>query len=200
MWPWADRGGVPCHLIKSRRRLKSRRPLGVTRRPGCRSTGAFSLFPGAVPRPTEGRLVVPWRPRALSWRTAGARGARFLTETAVTAPIIKAHRQPADAHPSRAGAHGAAARATTLDGLRFQPDPEASNPSRLDDFGRAVLDRRHASGRQARPRDRLARRQAPASPAHHHRSALPRTSAPPLPQAAKPISRPRCACRARSVP
>jgi len=144
-----------CHadLIKYRAVvLKRRRPLGVhqTRVALRRMRAAFSLFRGAVPGPTEGRLVRALAAEAkwLAGECAAARDLHvFLTETASDLPPIikRVANRLARTHLERARTALTGARYNALDGqlAAFSQATEASSPSRLDDFGRAVLDQRH---------------------------------------------------------
>jgi len=144
-----------CHadLIKYRAVvLKSRRPLGVhqTRVALRRMRAAFSLFRGAVPGPTEGRLVRALAAEAkwLAGECAAARDLHvFLTETASDLPPIirRVANRLARTHLERARTALTGARYNALDGqlAAFSQATDASSPNRLDDFGRAVLDQRH---------------------------------------------------------
>jgi CHAD domain-containing protein len=145
-----------CHadLIKYRAVvLKSRRPLGIhqTRVALRRMRAALSLFRGAVEGPTEGRLVRALAAEAkwLAGECAPARDLHvFLTETVSDLPPVlkRVANRLAHSHLERARTALTGARYNALDGqlAAFSQAAEASSPSRLDDFGRAVLDQRHA--------------------------------------------------------
>ena len=149
-----------CHaeLLKHRAIvLKSRRPSGIhqTRVALRRLRAAFTLFGGAL-GPVERRQV-----RALAqeakWLAAECAPARdlhvFITETVPDLPVEvkRIANRLAKSHLERAR--------TALNGARFsafdaelghfkQTIPEAPPVGRLEDFGRDVLERRHAKVEQ----------------------------------------------------
>ena len=144
-----------CHADLEKYRavvLKSRRPIGIhqTRVALRRLRAAFSLFRGAVVGPTEARLV-----RALSaeakWLAGECAPSRdlhvFLTETVSDVPPVvkRIANRLAKAHLERARAGLTGARYTAFKGqlAAFSQTTASTSPSRLDDFGRAVLDQRH---------------------------------------------------------
>jgi len=144
-----------CHADLEKYRavvLKSRRPIGIhqTRVALRRLRAAFSLFRGAVVGPTEARLVRGLAAEAkwLAGECAPARDLHvFLTETvSALPPVVKrVANRLATAHLERARTALIGARYTAFIGqlATFGQATGSSSPSRLDDFGRAVLDQRH---------------------------------------------------------
>jgi CHAD domain-containing protein len=149
-----------CHADLEKYRavvLKSRRPIGIhqTRVALRRLRAAFSLFRGAVVGPTEARLV-----RALSaeakWLAGECAPSRdlhvFLTETVSDVPpvVTRIANRLAKVHLERARTALTGARYTTFNGqlAAFGQATASTSPSRLDDFGRAVLDQRHGKVEQ----------------------------------------------------
>lgn len=132
--------------------LASRRPVGIhqARVALRRLRAAFSLFRGAVAGPTEAPLV-----RALAaeskWLAGECAPARdlhvFLTETVSELPpeARRIASRLAKVHLERARAALSGARYTAFKAklAAFSHDSGATSPSRLDDFGRAVLDQHH---------------------------------------------------------
>jgi CHAD domain-containing protein len=144
-----------CHADLEKHRvivLKSRRPIGIhqTRVALRRLRAALGLFRGAVPGPTEARLVRSMAAEAkwLAGECAPARDLHvFLTETVsevppvvkrVAARLAKVHLERARTALTGARYNGFAAQLAS-----FSADTDSSSPTRLDDFGRAVLDQRH---------------------------------------------------------
>jgi CHAD domain-containing protein len=132
--------------------LRSRRPVGIhqTRVALRRLRAAFSLFRGAVLGPTESRLVRSLAAEAkwLAGECAPARDLHvFLTETASEMPpaVKRIANRLAKVHLERARAALTGARYTAFNGqlAAFAQVTASVSPSRLDDFGRAVLDQRH---------------------------------------------------------
>jgi CHAD domain-containing protein len=149
-----------CHADLEKYRavvLKSRRPIGIhqTRVALRRLRAAFSLFRGAVVGPTEARLV-----RALSaeakWLAGECAPSRdlhvFLTETVSDVPpvVTRIANRLAKVHLERARTALTGARYTAFKGqlVAFGQATASTSPSRLDDFGRAVLDQRHGKVEQ----------------------------------------------------
>jgi len=144
-----------CHADLEKYRavvLKSRRPIGIhqTRVALRRLRAAFSLFRGAVVGPTEARLVRGLAAEAkwLAGECAPARDLHvFLTETvSALPPVVKrVANRLAKTHLERARTALTGARYTAFIGqlAAFGQATGSSSPSRLDDFGRAVLDQRH---------------------------------------------------------
>ena len=148
-----------CHadLLKYRAIvLKSARPNGIhqTRVALRRLRAAFGLFRGAVHGPAVRALAA--EARWLARECAAARDLQvFLTETAADPPplIRRIGRRLADVHLRHARAALSGARFAVFDhGLQaFAAHPPArpvsevgARDARLDVFGRAVLDKRHA--------------------------------------------------------
>jgi CHAD domain-containing protein len=144
-----------CHadLLKYRAVvLKSRRPIGIhqTRVALRRLRAAFSLFRGAVVGPTESRLVRALAAEAkwLAGECAPSRDLHvFLTETVSEVPPVvkRIANRLAKAHLERARSALTGPRYTAFNGqlAAFGQATASASPSRLDDFGRAVLDQRH---------------------------------------------------------
>ncbi len=149
-----------CHADLEKYRavvLKSRRPIGIhqTRVALRRLRAAFSLFRGAVVGPTEARLV-----RALSaeakWLAGECAPSRdlhvFLTETVSDVPPVvkRIANRLAKVHLERARTALTGARYSAFNGqlVAFGQATASTSPSRLDDFGRAVLDQRHGKVEQ----------------------------------------------------
>jgi len=144
-----------CHADLEKYRavvLKSRRPIGIhqTRVALRRLRAAFSLFRGAVVGPTEARLVRGLAAEAkwLAGECAPARDLHvFLTETVSALPplVKRVANRLATTHLERARTALTGARYTAFIGqlATFGQATGSSSPSRLDDFGRAVLDQRH---------------------------------------------------------
>jgi CHAD domain-containing protein len=133
--------------------LKSRRPVGIhqTRVALRRLRAAFSLFRGAVVGPTEASLVRSLSAEAkwLAGECAPARDLHvFLTETVSEVPptVKRIAGRLAKVHLERArtALTGARYNAFTSQLASFGQAEGSTSPSRLDDFGRAVLDQRHA--------------------------------------------------------
>jgi CHAD domain-containing protein len=132
--------------------LKSRRPVGIhqTRVALRRLRAAFSLFRGAVVGPTEASLVRSLSAEAkwLAGECAPARDLHvFLTETVSEVPPLlkRVANRVAKAHLERSRTALTGARYTAFAGqlAAFSQPAASASPSRLDDFGRAVLDQRH---------------------------------------------------------
>jgi CHAD domain-containing protein len=144
-----------CHADLEKYRtivLASRRPVGIhqTRVALRRLRAAFSIFRGAVVGPTEARLVRGLSAEAkwLAGECAPARDLHvFLNETVSDMPPVvrRAASRVAKAHLERARTALTGARYNAFNSqlAAFASATEASSPSRLDDFGRAVLDQRH---------------------------------------------------------
>jgi len=144
-----------CHADLEKYRavvLQSRRPIGIhqTRVALRRLRAAFSLFRGAVVGPTEARLVRSLAAEAkwLAGECAPSRDLHvFLTETVSEVPPVvkRIANRLAKAHLERARTALTGARYTAFKGqlAAFGQATASSSPSRLDDFGRAVLDQRH---------------------------------------------------------
>ena len=144
-----------CHADLEKYRaivLAGRRPVGIhqTRVALRRLRAAFSIFRGAVVGPTEARLVRGLSAEAkwLAGECAPARDLHvFLNETVSDVPPVvkRVAGRVAKAHLERARTALTGARYNTFKGqlAAFARATEASSPSRLDDFGRAVLDQRH---------------------------------------------------------
>jgi len=154
-----------CHadLLKYRAIvLAGRRAIGIhqTRVALRRMRAALGLFRGAVDGPAEGRIL-----RALAaeakWLAGECGPARdlhvFLTETAEAVPVEvkRIAARLARLHYDRARTALAGARYNAFDGqltafVQAAPPaapsagPSTSSPGRLEDFGRALLERRHA--------------------------------------------------------
>jgi CHAD domain-containing protein len=144
-----------CHADLEKHRaivLKSRRPVGIhqTRVALRRLRAAFSLFRGAVVGPTEATLVRSLSAEAkwLAGECAPARDLHvFLTETVSEVPpgVRRVASRLAKVHLERARTALTGARYNAFKGqlASFGQATDSSSPSRLDDFGRAVLDQRH---------------------------------------------------------
>ena len=144
-----------CHADLEKHRaivLKSRRPIGIhqTRVALRRLRAAFSLFRGAVVGPTEASLVRSLSAEAkwLAGECAPARDLHvFLNETVSEVPpgVKRVASRLAKAHLERARTALTGARYNAFIGklASFGQATDSSSPSRLDDFGRAVLDQRH---------------------------------------------------------
>jgi CHAD domain-containing protein len=144
-----------CHADLEKYRaivLKSRRPVGIhqTRVALRRLRAAFSLFRGAVVGPTEASLVRSLSAEAkwLAGECAPARDLHvFLNETVSEVPpgVKRVASRLAKVHLERARTALTGARYNAFFGklASFGQATTSSSPSRLDDFGRAVLDQRH---------------------------------------------------------
>lgn len=148
-----------CHadLLKYRAIvLAGRRAIGIhqTRVALRRMRAALGLFRGAVHGPTDGRILRALAAEAkwLAGECAPARDLHvFLTETADEVPIEvkRIAARLARLHYDRARTALSGARYNAFDGQLaafVQADPTAASPElpdRLDDFGRALLERRH---------------------------------------------------------
>ena len=144
-----------CHADLEKYRavvLKSRRPIGIhqTRVALRRLRAAFSLFRGAMQGPTEARLVRALAAEAkwLAGECAPSRDLHvFLTETVGEVPPVvkRIANRLAKAHLERARTALTGARYAAFNGqlAAFGQATPSTSPSRLDDFGRAVLDQRH---------------------------------------------------------
>lgn len=146
-----------CHadLLKFRAMvLASRRSIGIhqTRVALRRMRAALSLFRGAVHGPTDTRLV-----RALSaeakWLAGECGPARdlhvFLTEAVEEVPpgVKRIAARLARTHIERARTALSGARYNAFDGQLvtfIQGEPAEASSGRLEDFGRSLLDHRHA--------------------------------------------------------
>jgi CHAD domain-containing protein len=145
-----------CHadLLKYRAVvLAGRRPIGIhqTRVALRRLRAALGLFRDAVDGPTEGRIVRALAAEAkwLAGECAPARDLHvFLTETVedVPAEVKRIAARLARAHYERARAALSGARYNGFDGqlTLFAHASPAPAFGRLEDFGRALLTRRHA--------------------------------------------------------
>ena len=144
-----------CHADLEKYRaivLQSRRPIGIhqTRVALRRLRAAFSLFRGAAAGQTEARVV-----RALSaeakWLAGECAPARdlhvFMTETVSDLPplVKRVANRLAKPHLERARTALTGARYNAFAGqlASFSQSTASPSPSRLDDFGRAVLEQRH---------------------------------------------------------
>ncbi len=144
-----------CHadLLKNRAIvLAGRRPVGIhqTRVALRRLRAALSLFRSAIDDPAESRVI-----RALAaeakWLAGECGPARdlhvFLTETAQDVPIEvkRIASRLARLHYDRARTALSGARYDAFEGqlLAFVEAPPSTPSDRLEDFGRALLDRRH---------------------------------------------------------
>src|SRR5215472_3113814 len=144
-----------CHADLEKYRaivLASRRPVGIhqTRVALRRLRAAFSIFRGAVVGPTEARLVRSLSAEAkwLAGECAPARDLHvFLNETVSDVPplVRRVASRVAKAHLERARTALTGARYNAFNGqlAAFGQANGAGSPSRLDDFGRGVLDQRH---------------------------------------------------------
>ncbi len=144
-----------CHADLEKYRaivLHSRRAVGIhqTRVALRRLRAAFTLFRGAVDGPTEGSMVRSLGAEAkwLAGECAPARDLHvFLTETVSEVPplVKRVANRLARVHLERARTALSGARYNAFTGqlTSFSAATTASSPSRLDDFGRAVLDQRH---------------------------------------------------------
>jgi CHAD domain-containing protein len=150
-----------CHadLLKHRTiALTTRRPIGIhqTRVALRKLRAAFSLFAGAVAGPIERRQVRALAQEAkwLATECAPARDLHvFLTETVPDLPpeVKRIANRLAKAHLERARAALTSARFSAFDAelLQFKGTiPETPPVGRLEDFGREVLERRHAKVEQ----------------------------------------------------
>ncbi len=149
-----------CHadLLKYRAIvLAGRRAIGIhqTRVALRRMRAALGLFRGAVDGPTEGRIVRALAAEAkwLAGECAPARDLHvFLTETAEEVPIEvkRIATRLARLHYDRARTALSGARYNAFEGqliafVQAAPAAPSAEPSdRLEDFGRALLERRHA--------------------------------------------------------
>jgi len=144
-----------CHTDLEKYRavvLKSRRPIGIhqTRVALRRLRAALSLFRGAVVGPTEASLVRSLSAEAkwLAGECAPARDLHvFLNETVSEVPLevkrIAGRLAKAHLERARTALTGARYNAFTGQLASFGHADGSTSPSRLDDFGRAVLDQRH---------------------------------------------------------
>ena len=132
--------------------LQSRRAVGIhqTRVALRRMRAAFSLFRGAVVGPTETGLVRTLAAEAkwLAGECAPSRDLHvFLTETTHEVPPVvkRVASRLARVHLERARTALSGARYNAFSGQlsSLSQATTPSSPSRLDDFGRAVLDQRH---------------------------------------------------------
>ena len=137
--------------------LKSRRPIGIhqTRVALRRLRAALGLFRGAVVGPTETSLVRTLAAEAkwLAGECAASRDLHvFLTETVSDVPPVvkRVAARLAKVHLDRARTALSGARYNAFAGqlAAFGQATTATSPSRLDDFGRAVLDQRHGKVEQ----------------------------------------------------
>jgi CHAD domain-containing protein len=145
-----------CHadLLKHRAVvLASRRPGGIhqTRVALRRLRAALTLFRGAVQGPADARLVRSLAAEAkwLAGECAPARDLHvFLTETVEEVPpeVKRIATRLARAHLERARAALSGARYNAFDGqlTAFMRETPHGSSGRLDDFGRDVLEQRHA--------------------------------------------------------
>ena len=137
--------------------LAGRRAIGIhqTRVALRRLRAALGLFRGAVDGPTEGRIVRALAAEAkwLAGECAPARDLHvFLTETAEDVPpeVKRIATRLARLHYDRARTALSGARYNGFDGqltafVQAAPAaPSTESPARLEDFGRALLERRHA--------------------------------------------------------
>jgi CHAD domain-containing protein len=140
-----------CHVDLSKYRtivLQSRRPIGIhqTRVAFRRMRAAFSVFRGALNGPSVRSLSA--EARWLAGECAPARDLHvFLTETAEEVPpaVSRIAARLAAVHLQRARAALSGARYNAFDRqlLAFTAQPPSGRNTRLDDFGREVLDKRH---------------------------------------------------------
>jgi CHAD domain-containing protein len=145
-----------CHadLLKYRAIvLAGRRPIGIhqTRVALRRLRAALSLFRGAVDGPTEGRIVRALAAEAkwLAGECAPARDLHvFLTETVEEVPpeVKRIANRLARAHHERARTALSGARHSSFDGqlTAFVQTAPTAPSGRLEDFGRTLLEQRHA--------------------------------------------------------
>ncbi len=140
-----------CHVDLSKYRtivLQSRRPIGIhqTRVAFRRMRAAFSVFRGALNGPGVRSLSA--EARWLAGECAPARDLHvFLTETAEEVPpaVSRIAARLAAVHLQRARAALSGARYNAFDRqlTAFTAQPPSGRNTRLDDFGREVLDKRH---------------------------------------------------------
>ncbi len=140
-----------CHVDLSKYRtivLQSRRPIGIhqTRVAFRRMRAAFSVFRGALNGPSVRSLSA--EARWLAGECAPARDLHvFLTETAEEVPpaVSRIAARLAAVHLQRARAALSGARYNAFDRqlIAFAAQPPSGRNTRLDDFGREVLDNRH---------------------------------------------------------
>jgi CHAD domain-containing protein len=149
-----------CHadLLKYRAIvLAGRRPIGIhqTRVALRRLRAALGLFRDAVDGPTEGRILRALAAEAkwLAGECAPARDLHvFLTETAEEVPpeVKRIATRLARLHYDRARTALSGARYNAFEGQLTAfgqagpTSPSAESSDRLEDFGRALLERRHA--------------------------------------------------------
>jgi CHAD domain-containing protein len=141
-----------CHVDLSKYRtivLQSRRPIGIhqTRVAFRRMRAAFSVFRGALNGPSVRSLSA--EARWLAGECAPARDLHvFLTETAEEVPpaVSRIAARLAAVHLQRARAALSGARYNAFDRqlIAFAAQPPSGRNTRLDDFGREVLDKRHS--------------------------------------------------------
>ena len=140
-----------CHVDLSKYRaivLQSRRPIGIhqTRVAFRRMRAAFSVFRSALNGPGVRSLSA--EARWLAGECAPARDLHvFLTETAEEVPpaVSRIAARLAAVHLQRARAALSGARFNAFDRqlTAFAAQPPSGRNTRLDDFGREVLDKRH---------------------------------------------------------
>ncbi|MBN9514352.1 MAG: CHAD domain-containing protein [Alphaproteobacteria bacterium] len=140
-----------CHVDLSKYRtivLQSRRPIGIhqTRVAFRRMRAAFSVFRGALNGPGVRSLSA--EARWLAGECAPARDLHvFLTETAEEVPpaVSRIAARLAAVHLQRARAALSGARFNAFDRqlTAFAAQPPSGRNTRLDDFGREVLEKRH---------------------------------------------------------
>ena len=140
-----------CHVDLSKYRtvvLESRRPIGIhqTRVAFRRMRAAFSVFRDAVNGPGVRSLSA--EARWLAGECAPARDPHvFLTESIEDVPpmVSRIAARLAAVHLQRARAALSGARFTAFDRqlTNFAAQPPSGRNSRLEDFGREVLDKRH---------------------------------------------------------
>jgi CHAD domain-containing protein len=140
-----------CHVDLSKYRtivLQSRRPIGIhqTRVAFRRMRAAFSVFRGALNGPGVRSLSA--EARWLAGECAPARDLHvFLTETAEEVPpaVSRIAARLAAVHLQRARAALSGARFNAFDRqlIAFAAQPPSGRNTRLDDFGREVLEKRH---------------------------------------------------------
>lgn len=140
-----------CHVDLSKYRtivLQSRRPIGIhqTRVAFRRMRAAFSVFRGALNGPVVRSLSA--EARWLAGECAPARDLHvFLTETVEGVPptVSRIAARLAAVHLQRARAALSGARYNAFDRqlIAFADQPPSGRNTRLDDFGREVLEKRH---------------------------------------------------------
>jgi len=140
-----------CHVDLSKYRgivLQSRRPIGIhqTRVAFRRMRAAFSVFRGALNGPAVRSLSA--EARWLAGECAPARDLHvFLTETVEGVPpaVSRIAARLAAVHLQRARAALSGARYNAFDRqlIAFADQPPSGRNTRLDDFGREVLEKRH---------------------------------------------------------